>query len=389
MCLAFIGGSTAAVLFSLNPSDAPVSETNTATTNTTTDRITNMVTPVAFLYQTVGRMVNGVGENAVAIGSSEDGLVVSSYGLNALTWNITVDKSEKYHYGDPVFSRLADGSWTMTAWSGPADPRGAAYLLYHESGCPLVDDDAVIAIGPSSAVGCAEVRGISMGKSSQVFDGPAGHYVFHMIGGEIYLAHLSDATQSAKDLDAMCVLAEPVTSISELDYSESTKIIGGADTQSLLLSDAAMAKRADGTWVLFVKGISQDSGCEPLSICELCARNIYRTTSTDLINWTSLKLVVEQASVPEATTMPDGTVRLYWQDFDQACATQDNIIAGMVSISTAYELPDSFALSEPEQVSFPDEAFQTDSTMHYATNGNPIMLPDATAFAELEACLSI
>ena len=50
VCLAFIGGSTAAVLFSLNPSDAPVSETNTATTNTTTDRITNMVTPVAFLY---------------------------------------------------------------------------------------------------------------------------------------------------------------------------------------------------------------------------------------------------------------------------------------------------------------------------------------------------
>ena len=344
-------------------------------------------TPIAFLYQTVGRMGNGVGENAVALGTSVDGKTVSSLGANGLTWNIRVDKTEKYHYGDPVFSRLADGTWTMTSWSGPSDPRGAAFMLYHESSCPVVNDDAVIAIGPSSAAGCAKVGGLTMAKTSQVFDGPEGHYVFHMAGGEIYLARLSDATHSAKDLDSMCVLSKPVTSVSELDYGESTKVIGGTAAQSMLLSDAAIARRADGTWVMFIKGIKKDSGCTSGgSICELCARNIFRTTSSDLIAWSALEKVVEQASVPEATTMPDGTVRLYFQDFDDACAAQNQQVAGIAPVSFVSETPGTYAMSEPQQTTYPDEAFQSDDKMHFATNGNPVRFPDAKAYADFLEC---
>ncbi len=385
-----VGGLAGAAVFSLRSLDEPspsvVTTSSTLSTPLTTP--TPSTSPIAFLYQTVGKMTNGVGENTVELGSTTDGTTVSSYGVTGLTWNIRIDKTEKYHYGDPVFSRLNDGTWTMTAWSGQNDPRGAAYLLYHESECPIVDDDAVVAIGPSSEAGCQKVRGITMAKSSQVFDGPDGQYVFHMIGGEIFLAHLSTATQRAKELDSMCILSAPASSISELDYGESTKIIGGDDTQAMLLSDTAIARRSDGTWVLFVKGIKKDSGCEAGGgICELCARNIYRTTSTDLINWSDLEVVVEQASVPEATTMPDGTVRLYWQDFDDACTAQDQIVAGIAPISTAYELDESYELSEPEQVIFPDEPFQTNSKMHYATNGNPVFISDSAAFANFEACM--
>lgn len=372
------------------PATAPPVVTPTAT-ESSTNTTPNSPSPstndtIAFFYQTVGKFVNGTGVNTVATGLTSDGTTVSSYGVTALDWNI--GQNEQYHYGDPVMSRLSNGNWAMTAWSGPRDPRGAAFLLYHEAACPVVNDDDVVAIGPSSAEGCKQVRGVDMAKTSQVFEGPDGNYVFHMIGGEIYLAHLSDATHKASDLESMCVLESPVRRMADLSYGDSTLVIASADADNMLLSDTAIAQRTDGTWVLFVKGIKKDSGCEAGgSICELCARNVYRTTSTDLLNWSALERVVEQASIPEATTTPDGTVWLYWQDFDDACEVQDQKVASRAPITAAYELPGTHILSEPIHVQFPDEPFETNTSMHYATNGNPVALPDTTALAAYEACL--
>ena len=389
---ALAGGMTSALFFSRNSTTqepsvvATDSAKSTQTTSSTTPSTSSVDDTIAFFYQTVGKFVNGTGNNTVEAGSTVDGISVSSYGVTTLDWNI--GKNEQYHYGDPVMSRLSDGNWAMTAWSGQRDPRGAAFLLYHEASCPVVNDADVIAVGPSTAAGCKQVRGIDMAKTSQVFEGPDGNYVFHMIGGEIYLAHLSDASHSAMDLESMCILPSPVSTMSSLEYGESTLVIGAADSENMLLSDTAIARRSDGTWVMFVKGIKKDSGCTAGgSICELCARNIYRTTSTDLLNWSPLEVVVEQASVPEATTMPDGTVWLYWQDFDDACAAQDQIVAGIAPITAAYELPDTFELSEPEHIRIPDEKFETNKKIHYATNGNPVSLPNSEALAAYEACM--
>ncbi len=352
-------------------------------TDTNTNNVQDSSTPeLAFFYQYVGAFKDGAGENAVRIGTSSDGVTVQSAGVDAL--DFVVSKDETDVYGDPVFSRLSNGNWAMTAWTGQADTRGAGRLLYHESACPVVDDAAVIAIGSSSANGCSDTGGITGGKTSQIFEADDANYVFQMINGDIYMTYLSDASHSAANLDSICVLDSAVDSLSELAYGESTLTL---NEDNLLLSDTAMGRRTDGTWVLFVKGIEKEVGCSGGGLCELCARGIYRTTSSDLIHWSDLEKVVEQASVPEATTTVDGTVWLYWQDFTNTCTAQDLMLGSIAPISAAYELPDSYELSDPVTVSFPDEPFETDDKIHYATNANPVMLPDQAAQDALAACL--
>ncbi len=365
-------------------SNVSVDET-TATDSTTTQDI-------AFLYQIVGPFMNGSGNNSVRVGKTSDGMTIDSYqpddSGNVLEW--TQGANHSYAYGDPVFSRLASGSWIMTARSSVADPRGANRLLYAESSCPVVDDDAVVAIGPSSASGCKPVNALTQGKTSQVFTDDEGrNLMFSMISGDIYLTYLSDATQSATALDSVCVLQQPVASMNELELGSATSIFTDQQTDNLLLSDTAIARRSeiDGTWVLFVKGIPNDLGCTDRSLCELCARSIYRATSTDLVHWSDLEEVVEQASVPEAITAPDGTVWVYWQDFSNTCDAGDEKLSAQALISGAYEQAGSYELSTKETVTFPDESFETDDKQHYATNGNPVTLPNAEAQADLEACL--
>jgi hypothetical protein len=343
-----------------------------------------MATPaLTFFYQTVGPFINGVGKNEVYIGSTSDGVKVDSYGVAALGWEQGPAITDSY--GDPVISRLPNGKWTLTSWTTQDDPRGAGAMLYHEADCPIIDDANVTAINPSWASGCVDARVLQIGKTSQVFAVGDDTYVFHTVDTYVHLAHLSDANHSATELSKMCVLPTPVETIADLTWGESTPIITSDD---LLLSDTAIAQRADGTWVLFVKGIEKNSSCKAGSgLCELCARSIYRTTSSDLIHWSELAEVVTQASVPEATQTVDGQVWLYWQDFSNACATQDQQLAAIAPISGAYETDQDYTLSQPQQVSFPDEAFETDNSIHYATNGNPVMLPDAAAQAALEACV--
>ena len=106
-----------------------------------------------------------------------------------------------------------------------------------------------------------------------------------------------------------------------------------------------------------------------------------------MISWSALEEVVEEASVPEAYTNVDGTVWLYHQDFSDACAADDINLALIAPIAGRYEEEETFDLSDPIRVEFPDEAFQTNSKMHYATNGNPVTLPDEEAIEALEACI--
>ncbi len=324
---------------------------------------------MAFFYQTVGPFINGIGENAVMIGSTEDGSVIESFDQTAVAWEQGVEKTTGYD--DPVFSRLSD-SWTLTSWSANEDPRGAGAMLYFEASCPFVDDEEVIALKPSTEAGCQESTHMQIGKTSQVFSAEGGTYVFHSIMAKVYLSHLSDEEHQAMDLESLCILEDPVTELSELDYGETTLVVSDDD---LLLSDTAIGQRADGTWVLFVKGIENTKECQAGSLCELCARSIYRTTSSDLIEWSPLEKVVEQASIPEATSL-NGTIWLYWQDFSNACEKQDISASMRVNISFSYELPDSYEFSEKDSVIFSDEAFETDKSIHYATNGNPIALDD-------------
>lgn len=364
---------------------------NINTKGTNSEEVVSSTTQdVAFFYQIVGPFINGSGNNSVRIGKTSDGAMVDSYQPddtgNVLDW--TQGPNHSYAYGDPVYSRLVDGTWIVTARSSNQDSRGSNYLLYHESSCPLVDDSAVVALGPSTAVGCKLVKAAAMGKTSQVFTDDTGkNYIFHMTDGSIYLTYLSDETRSATSLDSICFLDQPVTELASLNHGESTQVLARGSGDGLLLSDTAIARRSDGTWVLFVKGIEADNGCEMGSLCELCGRSIYRSTSTDLVHWSDLEKVVEQGSIPEAITATDGTVWLYWQDFSNACEAEDLKLANIAPIAGAYEQSNTNMLSDKMTVSFPDEDFEGNDQMHYATNGNPVTLPDAVAQADLEACL--
>jgi len=249
-----------------------------------------------------------------------------------------------------------------------------------------VDDAKVNVLGPSTATGCAKVSAIATGKTSQVFSDGSDDYLLHAIGGSIYLAHLADESHAAANLESICVLPDSPSSLSILEYGASMRIIDGTE-EGLLLSDTAIARRFDGTWVAYVKGIPPDSGCTRLTLCELCTRAIYRTTSENLVDWSPLTKVIGAASVPEASAMPGGGVRLYWQDFNDACEAEDQALAAIAPISSAEDPPGYSKTQEPATISIPDEAFETDKNIHYATNANPILLPSEEALAALAACL--
>ncbi len=338
---------------------------------------------LAFFYQVVGGFIDGVGTNAVRIGSTIDGENIQSTDVTALEWD--QGKEIVDSYGDPVFSYLPNGNWTLTSWSTQDDPRGAGAMLYWEGVCPVVDDDEVVAFTPSSDSGCETTKTLQIGKTSQVFAQGEDTYVFHSTLTGIHLAHLSDATHAATELEEMCVLPEAVEDIEDLGWGESTPIVAPSDT---LVSDSAMAQRADGTWVLFYKGIEKDNECEEQGgLCELCARAIYRMTSEDLVNWSEPEQVMTQASVPEATQTSDGTVWLYYQDFSSVCESQNLQSASTIPISGIHEVGSTFKMSSPIQIEFLDEEFETNKKIHYATNGNPIFLPNAEAQDAFEACL--
>jgi hypothetical protein len=95
--------------------------------------------------------------------------------------------------------------------------------------------------------------------------------------------------------------------------------------------------------------------------------------------------LVDKASVPEAVNYPDGSLWLYWQTFTPACEAQDLMVAGRAPISGAFEQADG-TLSSVSTVSIPKEAFEADTTKHYATNGNPVALPSTEAKAAFDAC---
>jgi hypothetical protein len=335
---------------------------------------------MAFFYQDVAP-----GGNSVKAGSTADGRVIDTTGISFLNWQpvgrITTS------FGDPVFSRLANGRWAMTAGTGVEDPRGGDALMYYESTCPRVDEAAIKVLLPSTSAACAPARGMLIGKTSETFSLDGAQYVFSTSESGVRLIKLADATKAATDLTSICLRPAAPRAVSEMSPGEATVVIAPASASGLRLSDTAMARRRDGTWVLFVKGYPSTATCVSGSVCELCARSIYRTTSRDLLTWSTLEKMVDQASVPEASTFPDGSVALYWQSFQETCIAQDVSVAARAPIRMAFETATG-ALGTPVAITFPREAFETNKNLHYPTNANPILLPDSAAATALNACLA-
>ena len=335
---------------------------------------------MAFFYQDVAP-----GGNSVKVGSTTDGRIIDTTGVSLLGWQPVGRLTTSY--GDPVFSRLANGRWTMTAGTGAEDPRGNAQLMYHEAACPRVDESAIRVIPSSSSAACLCARGMMIGKTTEMFSFDGAQYVFSTSELGIRLIKLADASRTAADLFAICHRRTPARTLAELAFGEATVVIDPGAAPTLRLSDTALARRTNGTWVLFVKGYPASAACAAGSLCELCARSIYRATSPDLLNWSSLEKLVDQASVPEASTFPDGSVALYWQSFQETCAAQDLNLAARAPIRMAFETSTG-APGAPTAITFPKEAFETNRNLHYPTNANPILLPDPNALAALNACLA-
>lgn len=335
-------------------------------------------TASAFFYQDV--TPNG---NSVRGGFTSDGRVVEPAGESVLSWQVF---GQTQVYGDPVFSRLSNGRWAMTATTSPQDPRGALALQYHEAQCPRVVDSAVRVLANAPSAACEAASATAMAKTSQVFEADGSRYLFTMVGAKIYLVRLSDATRGASDLASICIRKSRAATLSELQWGEATVVLDATQVPGLLLGDTGVARRADGTWVLFVKGIPVGLACSAGSVCELCTRGVYRTTSRDLINWSAPELIAQAASVPEAHNAADGSVWLYWQDFGPTCAALNLNLAQRAPIRGVQETAGG-ALGAIVTVTFAGEAFETNAQLHYATNANPVRLPDAAARSSLEACL--
>jgi len=333
----------------------------------------------AFFYQFIGP-----GRNSVRAGTTSGGIHVTGAGRETMAWTQTGASPDAY--GDPVWSRLGNGRWAMMAGTGTNDSRGRGRMLYQEGDCPILDEAALHVLGPRDATGCKSAPSLVGGKTSQIFAVGGDHYVFFMNGGELHLAHLAGPSTAATTLADICLRQTPPASLADLAVGDATVVVSKTAAGGLLLSDSGIARRRDGTWVLFVKGIAQSSGCAPASVCELCARKVHRATSKDLLTWSALEAVAEKASIPEATTGADGVVRLYYQDFTQVCATNDVELGGRAPISMVVE-DSAGVLSAPRHVVFDDEAFESDSKIHYATNANPVLLPDAAAVTAYTACL--
>src|SRR3989338_1571254 len=47
---------------------------------------------MVFFYQTVGEFINGIGENVVMIGSTDDGSIIESYDQTAVIWEQGLEK---------------------------------------------------------------------------------------------------------------------------------------------------------------------------------------------------------------------------------------------------------------------------------------------------------
>jgi hypothetical protein len=353
---------------------------NVPTTTGATTTPTPTAGSMAFFYQDVAP-----GGSSVKAGSTTDGRIIDTTGVSFLNWQpvgrLTLS------FGDPVFSRLANGRWTMTAGTGSEDPRGDAQLLYYEGACPKVDESAVRVIPGSSSAACLSARSMLIGKTTEMFSVDGGQFVISTSELGVRLIKLADATRSASDVASICQRRVAARTVAEMAVGEATVVIDQSATPGLRLSDTALARRRDGTWVLFVKGIPTNATCQAASLCELCARSIYRTTSRDLIAWSAVEKMVDQASVPEASTFPDGSVAVYWQSFQETCAAQDINLASRAPIRMAFETV-SGSLGSPAAISFPKEAFETNRSLHYPTNANPILLPDASAAAALNACLA-
>ena len=340
---------------------------------------------VAYFYQTVGLQKQGSGrQNATRIGALAEGQVVRTDGIDAAVWD--PGGSSSSGYGDPVFSSLPGGRWAMTARSRGEDPPGSGQLLYFEGACPFVDDAEVITLTGSSRRGCEDVERTLRSKTSQIFQADGESWIFQLMDRRLRLTHIGSSGKSTRDLDGICALQSRPRRLSEVGFGEAFEVFASGQDEGLRVSDAAIAQRSDGTWVLFVKGVAEGTGCASGATCELCARSIYRSTSRDLMTWSSLEEVVKQASVPEAVTARDGKVWLSWQDFSAVCEADDELLALQAPIRAAYE--QGGGLSPAVSVSFPDEPFEGNPKMHYATNGNPVQLRDAQALASLQACLA-
>lgn len=336
----------------------------------------------AFFYQDVGPA-----SNSVRAGSTSDGATVTPFNRNVLEWQPR--GAAVQNVGDPTYSRLPSGRWVVTAWSAPDHPSGGASLLIAEADCPQTTTTAARAVRAGVGGACGAIGALAMAKTSQVFAAEGGLFLFTMSGARIYLLRVGDANGSTSSLTAACVRSRP-SALSALTTGDAVQVIDDTLADGLLLSDTGIARRADGTWVLFVKGISAvdaRSCAGAAGLCELCARSIYRTTSRDLLVWSALEKVADQASVPDAATFADGTVRLYWQDFGPACRAQDLRLAERAPIQGAAE-DSSGRLGTPRAVSFSGEAFETNAALHYPTNANPVGLPDSAARSSLQACVA-
>lgn len=372
------------------PDSAAAPDATADATEDATEVAPSAPLPVAFFYQDVAPT-----GNRVRVGATRDGIEIDSRDRDAATWTVF---GQSQVFGDPVLSRLANGRWALTATASPEDPRGPFALLYYEADCPLgvpsPGSPAIRAIVAGEAEGCRRARETVMAKTSQIFAAYGSAWMFVSNMGSVQLLRVSDDEGGAGALGAICFVSSPAATREALAVGDATVVLAsgvegpigdGTTSGPLLFSDAAIARRADGTWVLFVKGVSRALGCSGGGLCELCNRGVYRATSDDLLRWSALERVAFRASVPDAVTTPGGTVWLYWQDFGPACDTQDLQSAARAPIRAAFEQPDG-ALSTPIAVRFPEEPFETDPSLHYPTNANPVALPDAAAAAAFEAC---
>lgn len=353
------------------------------------------VNQAAMFYQVVGLSTEQMQTNGVRTGLTTDGINIGPPSQYWMTWSpLGMDGSTNTVYGDPTFALMEDNTWILAS-RGNLMPSGSGQthnFLYHAGSCPL-DGVPTELKGDASASCSNPVSQIISGKTSHAFEADGHRFTTFNSEGGIYLTRLTDAPLPMSSLSGLCLERTTVTDKADIPQGKAVKII---DSQSILfegeklnLTDTTVTRR-QSEWVMYIKGISQTKAEQCFqandSLCEVCARSIFRMTSQDLLTWSGFERVVQQVSIPESYTDVSGRVWLYYQDFADACAAQDLALTNRAPISGRWE-QDDLSLSDPIRLSFPLEAFSQNTALHYATNGNPIALSSELSKAAYEACV--
>jgi hypothetical protein len=250
--------------------------------------------------------------------------LLSATSTNGINFTLESDiwMNEPYTaMGDPVVLRGSSGRWLFARYS----TIDGGILISHNDTSPNFTGVTADTLVPN-------------GQVPGILETPTGYRVYYFFANEIRSVFSSDGIQWAAETG--------------------TRLSAPPDSGLAMVGDPAPVRRANGTYVLYVKA-SAPPDADPSPYDHM----IYRATSADGLTFSfENKMLVNHASVPGAYADSTGRVWVYYLDFTNSPAQRE-------SVSVVFE-NDDFTLSTPRAIQF-----DTLPTNTWANNPGPVRIP--------------